>query len=171
MGHDTPRVLAERLNHLFATVHPRGRGPYSNEETARAICAQGGNISKQYIAYLRKGERDNPRMHHLEALARFFGVSIAYFFDDETADRTDAKLEELAAWRDAGLTRAELTRFEDAGVTRVAMRAVGLSQKGLDFAEVLLDQLREMEGLPPNSSDAPPGAGQPSGPDVPEARG
>ena len=42
--------LAQRLNHLFATVHPLGRGPYTNEEVASAIRAQGGDISKQYIA-------------------------------------------------------------------------------------------------------------------------
>lgn len=147
-----PGVLAIRLNHLFATVHPGGRGPYSNEEVARAIRAQGGDISKQYIAYLRKGERDNPRMHHLEALARFFGVPVAYFFDDQAADRVDARLDQLGALRDAGLRRSDLQALDDAGVTRIAMRAVGLSPKGLGIAETILDGLREMEGLPPEPS-------------------
>lgn len=147
-----PGLLAARLNHLFATVHPRGRGPYSNEEVAKAVRAQGGDISKQYIAYLRKGERDNPRMHHLEALARFFGVPVAYFFDDEAAGRVDAKLDQLGALRDAGLRRSDLQALDDAGVTRIAMRAVGLSPKGLGIAETILDGLREMEGLPPEPS-------------------
>ncbi|MDJ0344112.1 helix-turn-helix transcriptional regulator [Streptomyces sp. H10-C2] len=131
------------------TVHPPTRGPYSNEEVARAIRAQGGDISKQYIAYLRKGERDNPRMHHLEALARFFGVKAAYFFDDDTAAETDTKLDQLAALREAGVRGEELRALTDAGVTQVATRAAGLSPKGLTFASALLDQLREMEGLPP----------------------
>jgi hypothetical protein len=48
--------LAQRLNHLFATVHPLGRGPYTNEDVVSAIRGQGGDIFKQYIAYLRKGE-------------------------------------------------------------------------------------------------------------------
>ncbi len=149
MGMQPPISLVQRLNHLFETVHPRGRGPFSNEEVARAIRDQGGDISKQYIAYLRKGDRGNPRLHHLEALAEFFGVSVSYFFDDESAARTEQRLEELAAWRDAGLTQQDLQSLERAGVTGVAMRAVGLSAKGLEFAKAILDQLREMEGLDP----------------------
>ncbi|MCG0283829.1 hypothetical protein [Streptomyces sp. PSAA01] len=54
---------------------------------------------------------------------------------------------ELAAWRDAGLTQDDLKSLEGAGVTNVAMRAVGLSPKGLRLAQAMLDQLREMEGL------------------------
>jgi len=152
MGDTSPGSLADRLNRLFATVHPCGRGPYSNEEVARAVRAQGGDISKQYIAYLRKGDRDNPRLHHLEALARFFGVPAAYFFDDEAAGRVEAGLDQLGALRDAGLGRGDLQALESAGVTRIAMRAVGLSPKGLGFAEALLDRLRDLEGLPPEPS-------------------
>lgn len=149
MGIQPDRLLAQRLNRLFETVHPRGRGPFSNEEVARAVRDQGGDISKQYIAYLRKGERGNPRIHHLDALAKFFGVPVSYFFDDGSAALTEKRLEELAAWRDAGLTRQDLQSLERAGVTGVAMRAVGLSPKGLEFAKAVLDQLREMEGLRP----------------------
>ncbi|MDH6623222.1 transcriptional regulator with XRE-family HTH domain [Streptomyces sp. LBL] len=149
MRTDPPGLLARRLNHLFDTVHPRGRGPFSNEEVARAIRDQGGDISKQYIAYLRKGERGNPRVQHVEALAKFFGVPVAYLLDDDSGSQTEKRLEELAAWRDAGLSEEDLRSLERAGVTGVAMRAVGLSPKGLEFAKVLLDQLREMEGLEP----------------------
>jgi transcriptional regulator with XRE-family HTH domain len=145
--------LADRLNRLFAAVHPRGRGPYSNEEVARAVRAQGGDISKQYIAYLRKGERDNPRLHHLEALARFFGVPAAYFFDDEAASRIDEEIGRLEALRAAGVRQPELRALDDLGVTRIAIRAVGLSPKGLGFAEAVLDHLREMEGLPPQAHE------------------
>ncbi|MCG0283813.1 helix-turn-helix domain-containing protein [Streptomyces sp. PSAA01] len=142
-----PGLLAERLNRLFETVHPRGRGPFSNEEVARGIRAQGGDISKQYIAYLRKGDRVNPRVQHLEALAQFFGVPVSYFLDREAAEQTNKRLMELAAWRDAGLTQEDLQSLERVGVTSVAMRAVGLSPKGLRLAQTMLDQLRDMEGL------------------------
>ena len=145
--------MAQRLNRLFETVHPHGRGPFSNEEVARAIREQGGDISKQYIAYLRKGERENPRLHHLEALAKIFGVPVSYFFDDDSAARLEKKLDELATWRDAGLTQQDVQCLERAGVTGVAMRAVGLSPKGLEFAKVILDQLREMEGLDTGGQD------------------
>ena len=147
--------LAQRLNHLFATVHPLGRGPYSNEEVASAIRAEGGDISKQYIAYLRKGERENPRLHHLEALARFFGVHAAYFFDEETADRTDPQLDRLRILRDAGMTEDALRALDTAGVNRIALRAVGSSSLALNFAEEVIDRLREMEGLPRQQEPTP----------------
>ncbi|QTZ94655.1 helix-turn-helix domain-containing protein [Streptomyces auratus] len=140
--------LASRLNHLFATVHPRDRGPYSNEEVARAIREQGGDISKAYLAYLRNGTRSNPTMHHLEALAAFFSVKPAYFFDDEVAEEVDSMLVRLVALREAGLQLSEWEALRDAGITKIAARANGLSPKGLVAAAEILDQLRALEGLP-----------------------
>ncbi|OXM49753.1 XRE family transcriptional regulator [Amycolatopsis alba DSM 44262] len=138
---------------MFATVHPRERGPYSNEEAAKAIRARGGDISKAYLAYLRNGTRNNPTMQHLTALAAFFGVSPAYFFDDEVAADTNAKISELAALRDAGVDRDRWQNLQNAEIKRVALRATGLSARGLRAAEVILDNLRAMEGLPAPDED------------------
>src|SRR5579884_390058 len=83
---DESRSLADRIDHLLTTVHPRDRGPYTYEEVAEGIRAQGGpTISAQYLNQLHRGRRDNPTKQHLEALARFFGVPVAYFFDDTEA--------------------------------------------------------------------------------------
>ncbi|MEV0639913.1 helix-turn-helix transcriptional regulator [Streptomyces sp. NPDC050619] len=142
------KMLPQRLNSLFETMHPHGRGPFSNEEVARAIRDQGGDISKQYIAYLRKGERGNPRIHHLDALARFFGVPVSYFFDEDPATLTGRSPD---AWHATGPTGPDPKSPERAGVTSVAMRAVGLSPKGMEFAKALLDQIRAMEGLSPGA--------------------
>ncbi|MFF9086039.1 helix-turn-helix domain-containing protein [Streptomyces sp. NPDC014991] len=133
---------------MFATVHPRDRGPYSNDEVARAIRERGGDISKAYIAYLRNGTRNNPTMHHLEALAAFFGVKPAYFFDDAVAEEVDSMLLRLVALREAGIQLSEWEALRDAGVTRIAARANGLSTKGLVAAAEIIDQLRALEGLP-----------------------
>ncbi len=90
------RKLADKLDHLFRSVHPRGRGEYTYAEVAKAIEDRGGpTVSATYIWQLRKGRRDNPTKRHLEALADFFGVRPAYFFDDAEAERTDARLREL----------------------------------------------------------------------------
>jgi len=94
-------TLATKVNRLFTTVTPRGGGEYTFEEVAEAIRAKGGpTISAAYIWPLRKGLRDNPTKRHLEALAGFFGVPPAYFFDSAEAERIDAELALLAALRD-----------------------------------------------------------------------
>jgi transcriptional regulator with XRE-family HTH domain len=131
--------LADRLNHLFETIHPPGRDPYSNEEVARAIREQGGDISRAYLSYLRNGERTNPTLQHLQALARFFGVTPAYFFDDDVAAEIDAQLHVAVALRDAG-------------VRAVALRAAGLSPKGLHAVAAIIEEVRSLEGLPKEPS-------------------
>ena len=139
MGASQPppaRTLADKLNRLFETIHPRDRGEYSAEEVAEAIRARGGpTISATYIWYLRKGLRDNPTRKHLAALAEFFGVSPAYFFDDELAARIDGELHLLAALRDSS-------------IRHLALRAAGLSPESLHTIATMIERVRHLEGLP-----------------------
>lgn len=136
-GGSRRRTLAERLDYLFRTVRESERREYSNEDVAAAIIRdQQVTISASYIWYLRTGQRDNPTFKHLNALARFFGVPPAYFFDDETSARVEAELGLLAAMRDAS-------------VRDVALRASGLSAKSLDTINDVISRVRELEGLPP----------------------
>lgn len=128
-------TLAGRLDRLFTTVHPKGRGPYSYEEVASGIRRQGGpTISASYIWQLRTGAKDNPTKRHLEALSTFFGVKPAYFFDDDESEKIAAELDALAAMRDAG-------------VRSVALRASGLSDKSLKIISEFIERARELEGL------------------------
>ena len=136
--------LADKLEHLFRLVHPPGRGEYPNEEVARVIEAKGGpTISGAYIGMLRRGERDNPTKKHLEALAGFFGVSPAYFFDDEVAGRIQEQL---------GL----LVELRDSPVQQVALRAQGISPQSLAAVREIIEKVRQIEGLPDDDSDPPP---------------
>jgi transcriptional regulator with XRE-family HTH domain len=129
------RTLAQKLDHLFRAVHP-ARAEYSYEEVAKAIQQRGGpTISATYLWQLRKGLRDNPTKKHLEAMADFFGVSPAYFFDDEVAARIEAELALLAALRDAS-------------VRQIALRATGLSSESLEAIAEMIDRVRQLEGLP-----------------------
>jgi len=131
-----PLTLADKLDHLFATVRPV-KGEYTHEQVATAIEEAGGpTISATYVWQLRKGLRDNPTKHHLEALAGFFGVPAAYFLDDETAARVDEQLELLAA-------------FRDPNVRRLAVAASGLSEQTLRTVIEMVERARELEGLPP----------------------
>lgn len=146
-GDSAGSTLADKLNHLFRTVVAPGRGPYGSEEVAQAITAAGVSISGSYIWLLRKGQRDNPTLRHLQALADFFGVPAAYFFDDKVAADVDADLGLLVALRDTG-------------VQGVALRAAGLSSRSLDSISEVIDRVRELEGLPQDSSAADrPGGG------------
>lgn len=129
------RSLAEKVNHLFHTIHPSGRGEYSNEEVAAAIRGRGGpTISSTYLWQLRKGVRANPTKKHLEALADFFGVPPAYFFDDDVTERIDAELRLLAALRDSS-------------VRQIALRAFGLSPESLSKIAEMVEWVRDLEAL------------------------
>ncbi|MFJ7204637.1 XRE family transcriptional regulator [Streptomyces sp. NPDC098789] len=134
--------LAHKLNHLFASTAPAGRAPHTTEEVARAITATGVPISGSYIWLLRKGQRDNPTMRHIEGLATFFGVPPAYFFDNRVTDTVNAEL-------------ALLTALRDADVQRVALRSVGLSEKTLRSITEVIDRVRELEGLPVGPQEEP----------------
>jgi transcriptional regulator with XRE-family HTH domain len=130
-----PRTLAQKLDHLFRTVHPKNRGPFSYEEVASGIERSGGpTISASYIWSLRTGKKDNPTMKHLEALAGFFGVAPAYFFNDESSKRIAAQLELIETMRDND-------------VVEVATRASGLSVETLKTIKGFIERARQLEGL------------------------
>jgi transcriptional regulator with XRE-family HTH domain len=136
------RSLAEKIDHLFETVHP-AKGEYTHQQVAEAIEAAGGpTISAVYIWQLRNGKRDNPTMRHLEALSGFFGVPPTYFFDDDAAAAIDEELELVASLRDAQ-------------VRRLALRASGLSTDSLEAIADMIDRVRKLEGLPDDSGESP----------------
>lgn len=127
--------LAAKVDRLFRTIRPAGRGEYSNQEVADAVRAAGGpTISRTYLWQLRKGLRDNPTREHLEALSDFFGVSPAYFFDHDAAAQIDGQLELVAALRDHG-------------VRQIALRSVGLSEDSLAVLAEMVERVRQLEGL------------------------
>jgi transcriptional regulator with XRE-family HTH domain len=125
------RTLAEKLDALF-----RRNGGVSLEDAARAIRAGGGpTISASYLWLLRTGRKDNPTLRHVEALARYFGVPPAYFFDgldDAEAEGIEADLEARTALRDPE-TRA------------LATRAARLSEASRRALSRLAEHLEEVE--------------------------
>lgn len=125
--------LADRLNRLFHTMHPANRGEFTLQEVVDGIQERGGpTISMTYLWQLRKGLRDNPTKQHLEALATFFEVPVAYFFDDTVAKRVEAQLELLTAMRDAG-------------VREIALRAAELTPEGQRAVAVMIEQVLQLQ--------------------------
>jgi transcriptional regulator with XRE-family HTH domain len=118
------RTLADKLDRLFRTAYPKGRGPYSYEEAAEAIAqATGEKISANTLWRYRTGKHDNPTMRTIEALAKFFRVPPAYFFDDEVSDRIGEQVEALALIRDGNLGPGQLRslgEMSDAGRRAIA---------------------------------------------------
>jgi transcriptional regulator with XRE-family HTH domain len=127
-------TFAEKLNRLFATIHPRGRGEYTLEEVSNELAQRGVSISHTYIWQLRTGRRTNPSLQVIDALAEFFGVPPSYFFDEAAARRIDAQLEVVAA-------------LSDTAVRQLALRAADLSPASLQSLADLVERLRQLEGL------------------------
>jgi transcriptional regulator with XRE-family HTH domain len=126
-------TLADKVDQLFHVVRRPDREPYSNEEVATACrAATGESFSTTYLWQLRTGRRVNPTKRHLEALAQFFGVPPAYFFDDEQSRKIADELALLGALRDAG-------------VRDLALRAVTLSADGLDTISDMIDAIARRE--------------------------
>ena len=128
--------LADRLDCLFRTVHPKDRGPYTPAEVAEAVnqAASERVISSTYVWQLRTGRRDNPTQKHLSALAAFFGVSPMYFFEGSEADRGAVPPELVAA-------------LKDDDVRDMALRAAGLSERALRAIKEMIETARTVEGL------------------------
>lgn len=148
-GAQPGRSFADKLNHLFATVHPRDRRPYSMDEVAAGIAKQGGEpVSASYLWMLRKGQRDNPTVKAVEAIARFFGVPTAYFFDEEVTTRVDKQLELLAKLRDAGLESFGLRSAELSAEGQAAIeKIIGLASKAMaGIVDAVAEADRRSEG-------------------------
>ncbi|MDX3192085.1 XRE family transcriptional regulator [Streptomyces sp. MN03-5084-2B] len=128
------RDFADKLNHLFAVTKSPEGDEYSNDFAADSITVAGTKISGTYIWQLRKRKRDNPTIKHVEGLAKFFGVPVNYFFDDDVTDRVDQQLRELAAEQQRLKANAG-----DQEAQRIAMRAGELTPDRRQLVMDLLD--------------------------------
>lgn len=127
-------TFATRLNRLFDTVYPPGRGPHTSAEVIAALKAEGITMSAPYLSQLRSGNRTNPSTTTMAALANFFRVKPSFFTDDEYYEKLDNEL----SW---------LVNMRDEGVRRIATRAVGLSPQAQQDVVAKVDELRLREHL------------------------
>ena len=105
-------TLAEKVDWLFQTVHPAGRGPYSLAEVAAKIEeVTGEKVSHTALWKLRTGRNANPTKRLIEAVARVFGVPAAFFFDDQQSEPLKDQIELLTLLRDSGVDQAQLRAF------------------------------------------------------------
>jgi transcriptional regulator with XRE-family HTH domain len=144
-----PGSLARRLEQLFQTAHPPGRGPYSTAEAVAGINQTAGErvMSYNYLYQLRRGTKDQPGAARLKAIASFFRVPVSYFYDDDPDDARAREELELAA------------ALRDQGIRHIAFRAAGLSPESLRAILAQIENTRRLEGLPSldDEPDSPPG--------------
>ncbi|GAB3744332.1 helix-turn-helix domain-containing protein [Amycolatopsis oliviviridis] len=128
-------TLTSRIDRLFQVVRRPNGEQHSHEEVARA-CREstGESFSAAYLWQLRTGRRDNPTKRHLEALAAFFQVPPAYFFDDEQGRALAEEIELLGALRNNA-------------VRNLALRAVTLSEEGLGTVTDIVEAIRRRESM------------------------
>lgn len=124
-------TFSARLNRLFDTVYPPGRGPHTSAEVIAALKAEGITMSAPYLSQLRSGNRTNPSSATMAALANFFRIRPAYFTDDEYYEKLD---KELVV---AGHARR--------GCLAHALRASGLSQEAQEDIVHRVDELRRRQ--------------------------
>lgn len=101
--------VGERLTWLFEeTTRPDGK-----RWTILYLCdelrGRGVDVSRQYLGYLMTGERDEPRLSLVEALADVFGVPVAFFTNDYLGRVSSELLPLLSVMHDPA-TRALVTR-------------------------------------------------------------
>jgi transcriptional regulator with XRE-family HTH domain len=147
MSEETGGRLADKLNHLFASCKSPGGQEYSNEQVAAAIGRNGVSISQSYIWQLRREKKANPTLRHLQALADFFGVPAAYFFDDEVTRRVEGQLKVQAVEQARQEGQAEKNE-----IRLMAMRAGELSPSRRRQVMDLIDVVYKLEQAERRSS-------------------
>ncbi|QES47229.1 hypothetical protein DEJ50_04660 [Streptomyces venezuelae] len=142
-------LLGRRIEYLFTYVQPLGRR-YTLQEVVDGIKKSAGandpKLSVGRLWSLVKGRASNPTVGTLRVLGEFFGVPLAYFIDDEVAERVSAQLSLIAAMR-----------AND--VRSVALRAAAvatMSAQGIEAVRSLIEQGGK------GDDDAPPAGEDPS---------
>lgn len=144
-------TLASKIERLFQIVLKPDGEQHTNEEVAeKCRKATGETFSTTYVWQLRTGRRANPTMRHLQALADFFDVPVAYFFDDDQGKQIRTELELLGALRNTE-------------VRNIALRAVNLSPDGLGAVNDVIDAIAKREATRRAAGNDPTGSGSRDG--------
>jgi transcriptional regulator with XRE-family HTH domain len=129
------RTLARALSTLIEKKAQRD-GP---DSVADQVIGEHIGKSRTTVWKLRMGHELNPKIETLEALARFFGVRVSYFLDEDSAAAADDQLDSLLAAR-----RLQQVA-EEHGVRGVNARLGSLSASSLAAVAHLIEKLGESE--------------------------
>lgn len=145
-------TFAGRLDKAITTMHPPDRGPYTYAEISKGVKELGATLSTSYLWQLRRGDRDNPTLRQIEALARFFHLPVTWFVGGSAAE-----IESI----EAQMNLVQVMRSPQ--VREVALRASSLTPAGLRAIVGILGQLEEVQGMTRRSRRSA-GKNRPDGP-------
>jgi transcriptional regulator with XRE-family HTH domain len=131
-------LFTRRLRQLFRTVRDKQGKEYS---PADVQAGTQNALTTSYIWRLLSGSATNPSYNVIKALADFFQVEPAYFFQDEAATMADSRKQHL--------------------LDEVAMRASHLDEDGIQrVVDILehIDALRDSVRQAQDQNPAEPGA-------------
>jgi len=120
-------TLREKIELLFDYGQSKGLS-VAYIAIAEATGENASNIRKIHL-----GINANPGVKTLTTLADYFGVGLAYF-DCQTKTDCQVYLEQIGQERILG---------------GIALRAMGISEEGLQAIQKMIDYVRKSEGLPP----------------------
>jgi transcriptional regulator with XRE-family HTH domain len=147
-------TLAQKLDRLFATIHPRDRGEFTYREVEAGVRElvtktgeTEGSISASYVCQLRKGRRANPTIKQLHHLAAFFNVPMTYFVGTPAqVEAIDAQMTLMQVEAiDAQMTLMQAMRNH--GTRDLALRISALTPEGLQAVVDYVTTLEKMPGM------------------------
>ena len=115
-------AFARRRRFLFETVHPRGRGPYSQTEVVDMIRANGGTMTTGYMSQLLSGKRRSPTLPTVTDIATVFRVPIDYFGSPESYAEIRRHIEWISTIRDSGAEQVAARSYDPSRVFEVGFR-------------------------------------------------
>lgn len=102
-------LVLQRLKYLFENHSLSESGaPLTGREISLRAKTLGYDLSTSYVLSLRNGDRTNPSLEALEALAAVFSVDMSYFFTDTKIDEIQADSAVSAAMRNGNVREIAL---------------------------------------------------------------
>ena len=110
------KSLAERVDWLFRNKTKPDGSEYTFHEAEEGTARVGHRVTSTGIWKIRRGDTQNPGYLALRSLARFFGVPIDYFYDDNLNEEALQRYQMAAS-------------FQREGVAQIALRASQLDDE------------------------------------------
>jgi transcriptional regulator with XRE-family HTH domain len=98
-------LFTRRFAVLYDTQKRPNGQPWTAKALAEALRRRGVRTTLSYVGQLRRGTKSNPSLAIVDGLAKVFSVPVAYFVDDDLADRYPVLADSRNAPQNAELNR------------------------------------------------------------------